>query len=413
MFLCTLAVAVGALGLCLGQTAPLQQKDIEWQNKPTRYDVRKTRFSIQRDDSIAPVAQSSMMEEIVFVEGASWVRLNFDMKATSLYGDAKLVIVSSDDSSIYQNLDAESISQWQYTSAYFNGNSVKVQLVTSGAEISSESSFAIKSVTVDDQHHGLVEDNHLLTLCSVVDRREIVKDPRVARIFPIGCTGWLIDDEHHCFLTAGHCYREFPQPSVMQFNVPLSFKNGTIVHPHPNDQYVFDQSSISYSNGGIGRDYMYVGVFANSNTGKAAFEVQQDWFNTTMIRDTKSLVGKNLTINGYGVVRTPFSIRYKSQTLQTHTNPLVTYSTTFPGRNGRHFASALHYQVDTTGGNSGSAIEATLDDGSKVAVGIHTHGGCSRYSSQNTNSGTNLNLPSLQSVLKENARGVCKYGYKA
>jgi hypothetical protein len=45
----------------------------------------------------------------------------------------------------------------------------------------------------------------------------------------------------------------------------------------------------------------------------------------------------------------------------------------------------MRYRTDTTGGNSGSPV---IDDATNVAVGVHTHGGCT--SSGGNNSGTSL-----------------------
>ena len=41
--------------------------------------------------------------------------------------------------------------------------------------------------------------------CGPTDDRVLSADPRAARLLPVGCTGWIIDDCNHCMLTAGHC----------------------------------------------------------------------------------------------------------------------------------------------------------------------------------------------------------------
>ncbi|KAI3654054.1 hypothetical protein MP228_000773 [Amoeboaphelidium protococcarum] len=406
--------------LVAAQTAPLQQKVVQWKAEPTRYSVDAPRLFLQEssgNDYIAGLSPSHgvVMEELVEIDGAEWIRIAFDIDSTQLHGGALLVIQSVADASFYQKLDARALRQWQHTSAYFNGNAVKVMLVQSMAEsTSAQSQFRITSVSVGDSASS---DQESLTLCTKEDRRRPIKDARVARMYPTGCTGWLIDDEHHCFLTAGHCYPRprtdprYKDPLVMQFNVPLSMKNGTVNHPHPKDQYPVDLSSVQFVNGGIGRDYMHYGTFVNSNTGKAAFEVQSAWYNTSLI-DVKSVLGQNVTINGCGVVRDP-KIQYKSQTLQTHYGTLKDlYDSRIRFPNNVNPYLSLDHLADTTGGNSGSAIEVTLQDGSRVAIGIHTHGGCSPYSfpSVSRNHGTQLRHPGLQKFLRD-PRGVCKYGY--
>src|SRR5690606_2557474 len=62
---------------------------------------------------------------------------------------------------------------------------------------------------------------------------------------------------------------------------------------------------------------------------------------------------------------------------------------------------ALRYQADTTGGNSGSPV---IDDSTGLAIGIHTHGGCT--SSSGANAGTAIEHPALQAALAD-PKGVC------
>ena len=68
---------------------------------------------------------------------------------------------------------------------------------------------------------------------------------RSARLFPVGCTAWLINDAQQCFLTAGHCFTGDVN-QVAQFNVPLSDESGNVNHPGPEDQYFMDGSSLQF-----------------------------------------------------------------------------------------------------------------------------------------------------------------------
>jgi hypothetical protein len=47
--------------------------------------------------------------------------------------------------------------------------------------------------------------------------------------------------------------------------------------------------------------------------------------------------------------------------------------------------TALRYTVDTQGGNSGSPV--IVEGGGNVAIGIHTHGGCSATGGSNAGTG--------------------------
>jgi V8-like Glu-specific endopeptidase len=119
-----------------------------------------------------------------------------------------------------------------------------------------------------------------------------------------------------------------------------------------------------------GNDWMYMGTFPNSNTRLTAFEAQKK----TYILPEKLLNGSaiavkegmKLEIIGYGVTYAPF--RSKNQVQQRHSGKLTKINV-----EQRQKAFVMFYQVDTTGGNSGSAVE---DAETGYAVGIHTNGGC-------------------------------------
>ena len=64
------------------------------------------------------------------------------------------------------------------------------------------------------------------------------------------------------------------------------------------------------------------------------------------------------------------------------------------------FGDTLQYAVDTSGGNSGSAV---LNENTGEAIGIHTHAGCN---SSGGNHGTAIDQAGLQSALA-NPQGVC------
>ena len=65
-------------------------------------------------------------EEIV-ENGAAWLRINFDELSTSLTAGSSVVLTSRLDGA-QQHLTAEKIEQWSYSSAYFNGDAVAVEV---------------------------------------------------------------------------------------------------------------------------------------------------------------------------------------------------------------------------------------------------------------------------------------------
>jgi V8-like Glu-specific endopeptidase len=203
----------------------------------------------------------------------------------------------------------------------------------------------------------------------------------------VGCTAWLIDDCAHCFLTAGHCGTSSGSIGVCEFNVPFSNPNGSLVHPGPEDQYVSDPASIQSNGGqGTGNDWAYFGTFPNTQTGLTAGEAQGAWFT---LAPPPPVAGSTIRITGHGTDSSPNSTYNQIQ--QTHNGPFWLHSGTL-----------LQYQVDTTGGNSGSPV---IWDDADVAIGIHTHAGCSATSG---NQGTSSQHPGLQAALAA-PQGVCGF----
>ncbi|MSR34700.1 MAG: hypothetical protein EXS12_07915 [Phycisphaerales bacterium] len=310
---------------------------------------------------------------------ASWLRLEFGadtklgLASDNSQTDSFIRITSLEDGA-EQVLTAESLAQWNNTSAYFNGTAVIVELIT--GQNNSLNKLSISSTQVGDVSPIIYSQ------CGLTDDRVASNDPRVCRITSVGCTGWMINDANHMFLTAGHCPAK-PGFSVAQFNVPLSNIYGNIIHPPAEDQYSIDATSIQYTNGGIGDDWCYFGVFPNSNTGQTPFQTQQAAF---AIATPPTVASQEIRITGFGV-----DTDTANQTNQTHTGSFTSNSGT-----------TLKYAVDTTGGNSGSPV---IVEGTGVAVGIHTHGGCS--ASGGYNSGTSYNQTALQTAIA-NPKGTCQ-----
>jgi Trypsin len=211
--------------------------------------------------------------------------------------------------------------------------------------------------------------------CGPTDDRVPSFEPARARLLNIGCTA-SIYNEQSCFITAGHCLSSPSLVNVVEFNVPPSLPNGNLVHPAPADQYV-PTSERMFINGGIGNDWGLFKVFPNTQTGLLPFAAQGAML--TLATSVPAL-GTTLRIVGYGI-----DGGTANQTQQEHSGPLTAVS-----------ANALNYQVDTEGGNSGSAVTRASDD---VIIGIHTHAGCNTGGG-GANAGTAITHPGLQSALQ-------------
>jgi V8-like Glu-specific endopeptidase len=327
-------------------------------------------------------ATSVLFETPVSVPGAKWLRLTFG--DVHLAGDpgadgATIRITSGEDGAV-QYLNAETLRQWGWTSAYFNGDTLKVEVI--GFPGQGESRVVIQSVTAGEPVGGSYATR---SLCGGDDRTPSA-EPGSARLMPMGCTGFMIDDANKMFLTAGHC--SVNSQTVVQFNVPMSRADGTLMMPSPQDQYAVDPASIQSRDQGIGNDWSYFGVFPNSNTSLTPVQVQGQ--NYTLVNAVRN-AGGTVRITGFGLVSAPVSLTL-NQVQKSATGGYVSRTGT-----------VLGYSVDTTGGNSGSPI---IDTGDGRVLGIHTNGGCDGAGS---NEGTSLDNPDLRYALA-NPRGVCRSG---
>jgi V8-like Glu-specific endopeptidase len=353
----------GSVALCALATAALSQTN----------PVPSNKVKIPIDTGYAfndGTSTSTVIAFHVYEPGAQWLRLYFsDIEL----GTGAFLRITSLKDGYYQTLDAVSAVQWEKSSAYFNGDTLLVEVVA-------QPGTGGNRVVLDSADVGLVPSGD--TICGTTDDRVLSNDPRAARILPIGCTGWIIDDACGCMITAGHCTSG---TSVIQFNVPLSNANGSLNNPPPQDQYMADSASKQFQNAGIGNDWGYFGCFANSTTGLTPRQKQGQAF--TFASPPAWNSGLEVRITGYGV-----DTGTANQVQQTHKGPWVSYTA---GN------TTLQYQADTQGGNSGSPV---IQEQSGVAMGVHTHGGCT--SGGGANSGTASVHPSWQNAIA-NPKGVC------
>jgi V8-like Glu-specific endopeptidase len=331
-----------------------------------------------------------VFETIVHVPGAAWLRLAFAPDATALAGDpaasnaAQLRITSLADHAVH-HLNAETLEQWQHTSAYMNGDAVRVELLAAAG--TGPSRITLLSATAGQPLTDAGVSNR--SICETTDNRELSSDPRQGRLMTVGCTAWLINDVNSTFITAGHC--TVSATSVVQFNVPLSTTSGTLVNPPPEDQYAVDMVSNQGNGGGTGNDWRYFACFANSNTGLTAYQRQQARY--ILAAAAPATDTRPIRITGYGTVSTPVSQAWR-QVQKTHMGPYTSLTGTL-----------IRYHVDTTGGNSGSPV---LDENANLAIGIHTHAGCNT-SATSSNQGTAIQHAALQAALAA-PRGLCVSG---
>ncbi len=282
--------------------------------------------------------------DILSVPGVPWMQLV--LGPGKLGKKSRIEITSLLDGGT-QVLDAEAMKQWNGRSAYFNGDEVEVRLYV-GANAKAVSA-RVSEVVVGDWVFGTK------SLCGA-DDRVASSESRVGRIDPIGCTGWTIDNGK--LLTAGHCLAGSGN-TTLSFNVPPSLPDTTVQFPGPEDQYSINQGSFDYTNGGVGNDWGVFAVYNNSQTGLQPHAAQGAF------SFTQDLGPTNIRITGFGV-----DSGTTNQTNQTDVGP-----------NAGSSGTTMRYVTDTMGGNSGSPV---IDEATGVAVGIHTHGGCSTGNNNGT-----------------------------
>ncbi|MBL8759916.1 MAG: hypothetical protein JNL50_01305 [Phycisphaerae bacterium] len=383
----TIATLVAVCGLLVGiNTASAQVAGHRWVDSPALPTPPSHEEVLSIDSGLveAPADGEGLQAvwgTIVESKNAPWLRLAFE--SLSLSGDpanenaSRLKITSLLDGGV-QWLNAETAGQWRLTSAFMNGEAVLVELFA--APGTGPSRVVMTKVTVGE------DGPDQRSICGTVDNRVLSFDDRNAR-HSVGCSSWVINDLNSMFMTAGHCGTSGGH--VMQFKVPLSTASGGLVNPPPEHQYTVEATSVQGVNGGIGNDWGYFGVSANSNTGFTPF---QSYGLRHVLGNAGAPSGHTIRITGYGTVSSPVSPTW-NQVQKTHTGSY----TALVGTN-------VQYAVDTTGGNSGSCV---LNDTTGFAIGVHTHAGCS--SSGGANNGTAVQLASLQNALN-NPTGICKSG---
>jgi V8-like Glu-specific endopeptidase len=316
---------------------------------------------------------------VIRVPEALWIRLTFDdvlLSGSFLDETDSFLVITSLEDGAHQVLAARHLRQWRNTSAYFNGDAVRLEIVSHPG--TGFNRVAINRLIANGDASGL------RTICGPDDDRVPSSDPRSGRVEPIGCSVWMIDDLGHCFLSAGHCVSS--AFDVVEFNVPLSGPDGSRRHPSPEDQYAVDFESIQAEAAGTGNDWAYFGCFPNSTTGLTPFEAQGESY---FLVPPPSAASQTLRVTGYGATDSSVPPSWNAAQ-KTHAGP-------YTGR----FGSTISYRVDTTGGNSGSVV---FLDGTGDAIGIHTHGGCG--DSGGSNNGTASDYGPLQEALA-NPQGVC------
>lgn len=324
---------------------------------------------------------------------ATSLRVRF---AAWFLGQGSFVRLTSLRDGAEQILHQETLALWNGTSAWFNGDAVRLQLFVAAGD---RGIFAdTRELLTDcgcDTAPAPKAGPASKTLCGS-DDRVASGDNRVGRIG--GCTGWLVSNG--AVLTAGHCA---PVTGAFEVNIPPSQANGTVVRSSPQNQYPIDPNGWTWINAGNGNDWAVFRLLPNTANGTRA-HVQHGFFR--MSRVLPSLLA-TVRVTGCGIDNSPAgadgtccnfdnsgncthsSCNAQSQTLQTGTG-------TFQGEFPIGERIELRYRVDTEPANSGSPI---IHDANGFAIGIHDAGGCTG-NPLTVNVGTSFENAGLRNALE-------------
>lgn len=330
------------------------------------------------------------------IPDATWLRLHF---GGYYLGDESYIVMTSLADGSTQRLNAVTIEQWQGSSAFFNGDTLLLELYAGPGD--ENIFFEIERITVGKALGSLLMDK---SLCDGDDDRVASTDSRVGRILAGGCTAFLVSNG--AVLTAGHCVDFDPDDfgpqlpdgvldlsGVVEFNVPLSTSSGGVVMADADDQYPIDTGSVEWNfdgeGQGFGKDWAVFSVFPNANNQDVA-HVTRGFFRVTR---EKPAVNHTIRITGYGADDTPPGStggrNSRNKTEQTDTGPYKGESSS--GGNIWHT-----HRADTAGASSGSPI---IWESRNIVIGIHTNAGCT--ASGGTNAGTSFEHNPLETALDD------------
>ena len=331
-------------------------------------------------------------EAVTAQEKVPWIRLRF---ADVNLGENSYLVITSRQDNDKQYFNGQSIAEWQNQTAFFTGNAVVIDLYVAPGD--TNISLKIKELTLGEFMGNQPPTDYL---CGYDNRVTSSYENVDGRILPIGCSGWATAGGF--YLTAGHCLNVGSYDlQVIQFHVPPSLCDGTLVPCAIEDQYPIIFSSRVYQDADPGDDWGIFNVGANSNTGKTPVETERSYYHLS-----KSLAPPNILVRGFGTDHTPSGCtgyyNSNSQTLQYDVGSnLGEY---FNGSSDVYF----EYLVDTQNGNSGSVLQSNGISGVTAhAIGIHTYGGCNPPNTGNK--GTSFEADDTEAAMNSYWQSNCEY----
>lgn len=294
-------------------------------------------------------APRTLFAREIAVPSSAWMRLHFS--DVSLAPGSALVITSAVDAES-QVLDAATLQLWSRATAYFNGDTLLLELVA--APGSAENRVAMTYLEADPgvvpSIPGEARVRGAPGTCGICgsDERTPSSQAWAGRLMPVGCTASIFCEDS-TVVSAGHC---MAQGMVVQFNVPPSTPGCAVVHPSIADQ--FPVTLIHSQNLAAGADWAILSTGVNT-LGQSAYERQRD---LRRFAQDVAATGQSAALWGYGM---------DTSCTRTQTQQFS------PGDITGRTATTYRFSNDIRNGSSGSALVVA---GRIVGVVTHCNSSC-------------------------------------
>ena len=143
-------------------------------------------------------APAIVHDAVVSVESSAWLRLYFDK--VNLPAGGILRLTSARDGDV-QELNAAELVMWNNTSAYFNGDTVTLELLAAPGTRDNRVVLREVATQIVTQRGPCAGDD-----CGICGSDDRVPSAELwsGRLMPVGCTASVYNTSS-CVVSAGHC----------------------------------------------------------------------------------------------------------------------------------------------------------------------------------------------------------------
>lgn len=346
--------------------------------------VRRLTLSYASGLHAGPATGAARLAEShrVFIPQAQWLRLEF---RTLRLGPGSFLRIRGASGS--QDMDARAARILQNRSAFFNGDSLELELYAAPGDAGVQ--FILKAALANGAEHPL------RAAPPPGDVRVSVRDFRVGRAIVeradgrvLICTAWLLGDG--VAATAGHCARGLTQ---VHFEPPASAANGELRFPPPNRQFWPEPGAVQVSNGAPGSDWAVLRLIAPSAEANQELAARGGFALAKV--GARETAEAEVSVLGFGGDYDPAGAGRSGENAAHHGLQMSSGELRGECRDARGgLRGSLSYSGYFLTGASGAPILNSAGE----ALGLHTHGegalGC----------GASVQAPELRSALERSRR---------